>query len=201
MSRLGDILVGESLVTIAQLSEALEEQRKNGGRLGSCLVRLGHISEETITAVLSKQYGVPCINLAHFETDPDVAGLLSRDIADRYQALPLSQLGSTLTIAMVDPTNVIALDELKFITGMNIQPLVVSESQLKEAIRKQFGTSYDSRLKKAFRDLASVDDSSVEVIAEEKEDLDLVSPGKGIGRSSGRAPGESDFPGCRKTWG
>ena len=137
-----------------------------------------------MTAVLSKQYGVPCINLSHFEVDPDVANLLSQGVATKYQVLPLSRMGSTLTIAMVDPTNVIALDELKFITGMNIQPLVACESQLKEAVKKQFGASYDSRLKKAFENLASIDVNSVEVIAAEEEEVDLLS----LEKESGEAP-------------
>ena len=181
---LPDILVGESLITPEQLSEALEEQRKNGGRLGSCLVGRGLISEEHLTAVLSKQYGVPCINLSCVEVDPDVAGLLSPDLANKYQVLPLSRMGSTLTIAMVDPTNVIALDELRFITGMNIQPLVAPESQMKEAVKKQFGASYDSRLKSAFDDLTTADANSVEVIAIEEEEEDLLS----LERESGEAP-------------
>ena len=186
MSRFGEILVGENLITQDQLLGALDYQHKNGGRIGSCLVRLGHLSEDAVTAVLSKQYGVPCINLGYFEVDPEVAGLLSRDVAERYQVLPLSRMGSTLTIAMVDPTNVIALDELKFNTGLNIQALVASESQLIAAIKKHFGVSDDNRLRRAFEDIAESSNgvSGVELIAQEKDELDLLS----LEKESGEAP-------------
>ena len=186
MSRLGEILVGENLITQEQLVGALDDQRKNGGRIGSCLVRLGHLSEDAVTAVLSKQYGVPCINLGYFEVDPDVAGLFSREVAERYQVLPLSRMGSTLTIAMVDPTNVIALDELKFITGLNVQPLVASESQVISAIKKHFVVSDENRLRRAFKDITESSNgaSEVEVITQEKEELDLLS----LEKESGEAP-------------
>ncbi len=163
MSRLGEILVGENLITQEQLVGALDYQSKNGGRIGSCLVRLGHLSEDAVTAVLSKQYGVPCINLGYFEVDPDVAGLFSREVAERYQVLPLSRMGSTLTIAMVDPTNVIALDELKFITGLNVQPLVASESQVISAIKKHFVVSDENRLRQAFQDITESSNGASEV--------------------------------------
>ena len=184
MSRLGDILVSENVISSDQLAEAIEEQQINGGRLGSCLVRLGLVNEETMTAVLSKQYGVPCINLTQFEIDPEVVGIISEHVAKKYQVLPLSRMGSTLTIATVDPTNVIALDELKFITGLNIQPLVVSESQLNEEFKKQFGNAYDSRLKLAFQQLASEEDGTVEVISDSEDEKDLVS----LEKESGEAP-------------
>ncbi len=186
MSRLGEVLISESLISQEQLAEALVEQRVNGGRLGSCLVRLGHMSEDAITAVLSKQYGVPCINLSYFEVDPEVAGLLSPEVTRKYQVLPLSLLGSTLTIAMVDPTNVIALDELKFMTGLNVQPLVASESQLNDAIKKHFGSTYDTRMKRAFEDLTEPSDDAgkVEVIEQVDEEVDPLS----LERESGEAP-------------
>ena len=185
MSRLGEVLVSETLISQEQLAEALEDQRVNGGRLGSCLVRLGYISEDALTAVLSKQYGVPCINLSYFEVDPDVASLLSLEVARRYQVLPLSRLGSTLTIAMVDPTNVIALDELKFMTGLNIQALVASESQLNDAIKKHFGSTYDTQIETVFRNLTEADDDGkVEVIEQANEEVDPLS----LERESGEAP-------------
>ena len=102
-SRLGEILVKESLITADQLKQALEYQKKNGGRLGTCLMKLGFISDDEITDVLSRQYGVPSINLKYYEVDPSVIKLIPQDTAVRYQIVPLSRVGSTLTIAMTDP--------------------------------------------------------------------------------------------------
>ncbi len=186
MSRLGEILIGEGLVSQDQLAAALESQRTDGGRLGNCLVRLGFMTEDALTSMLSKQYGVPCINLSHFEIQPEIADVLTREVATKYQVLPLSRMGSTLTIAMADPINVIALDDLKFMTGLSIQPLIASESQLMEAIEKHFGAMYDSQLKQVFEDLAdSTADAAVEVIdVEEETKVDLLS----LEKESGEAP-------------
>ena len=166
MSRLGEILISEGLISHEQLAEALESQSKGGGRLGSCLVRLGAITEDALTSMLSKQYGVPCINLSNFEIEPEIANLLNRVVATKFQVLPLSRMGSTLTIAMADPINVTALDELKFMTGLSIQPLIAPESQLMQAIEKHFGAMYDTQLKQVFEDLtdSSADVAGVEVI-------------------------------------
>ena len=116
--RLGEILVKESLITQDQLQKALEFQRANGGKLGSCLTRMGFISDDDITGVLSRQYGVPSINLKYYEIDPNVIKLIPQDTATRYQVIPLSRVGSVLTIAMTDPTNVFAMDDIKFMTGL-----------------------------------------------------------------------------------
>src|SRR6266849_473828 len=122
--RIGDLLVKENLITAAQLTQALEHQKKNGGRLGSCLVKLNFVSEEDVTTFLSRQYGVPSINLSYFDLDPAIAKLIPEDTARRYEVLPLSRVGSSLTIAMTDPTNVFAMDDIKFMTGFNIEPVV-----------------------------------------------------------------------------
>ena len=103
-SRLGEILVKDSLISSDQLKQALEHQKKNGGRLGTVLVKLGIVSDEDITAVLSRQYGVPSINLKFYEVDPSVIKLVPQETAIRYQIVPLSRVGSTLTIAMTEPT-------------------------------------------------------------------------------------------------
>ena len=115
-TRLGDLMVKENLISTPQLVQALEYQKKNGGRLGSCLVKLGFVTDEDVTTFLSRQYGVPSINLAYFEVDPEVIKLVPEETARRYEVVPLSRVGSSLTIAMVDPTNVFALDDTKFIT-------------------------------------------------------------------------------------
>ena len=131
--RLGEILVKESLITQDQLQKALEFQRANGGKLGSCLTKMGYITDDDITGVLSRQYGVPSINLKYYEIDPNVIRLIPQDTALRYQVVPLSRVGSVLTIAMTDPTNVFAMDDVKFMTGFNVEPVVASESAIADS--------------------------------------------------------------------
>jgi type IV pilus assembly protein PilB len=138
--RLGDLLVKEKVITPQQLEQAVKAQRDGGGkeRLGSVLVRMGFLSDEDVTNFLSRQYGVPAINLQYFEIDPAVVKLIPQETAKRYQILPLSRVGSALTIAMVDPTNVFAMDDIKFMTGFNIEPVVASETAIMEGIEKAY---------------------------------------------------------------
>ena len=168
--RLGEILVKESLITQEQLQKALEFQRANGGKLGSCLTRLGIISDDDITGVLSRQYGVPSINLKYYEIDPSVIKLIPVDTAQRYQVIPLSRVGSVLTIAMTDPTNVFAMDDIKFMTGFNVEPVVASESAIGEAITRFYGGSdaNHEELTKMMKDLVE-EDQELELTAEEAE--------------------------------
>ena len=172
--RLGEILLKESLITQEQLQKALDFQRTNGGKLGSCLTKMGFITDDDITGVLSRQYGVPSINLKFYEIDPNVIKLIPQDTALRYQVIPLSRVGSVLTIAMTDPTNVFAMDDIKFMTGFNVEPVVASESAIGEAITRFYGGSdADSEeLSKMMKDL--VEDEELELAAEEAE-LDAAS--------------------------
>jgi type IV pilus assembly protein PilB len=166
--RLGEILVKESLITQDQLQKALEFQRSNGGKLGSCLTKMGFITDDDITGVLSRQYGVPSINLKYYEIDPTVIKLIPQDTATRYQVIPLSRVGSVLTIAMTDPTNVFAMDDIKFMTGFNVEPVVASESAIGEAIVRFYGgneTNHEE-LSNLMKDL---DDQELEVSTEETE--------------------------------
>ena len=168
-SRLGEILVKDKLISSDQLKQALDHQKQHGGRLGSCLVKLGLVSDEDITAVLSRQYGVPSINLKFYEVDPTVIKLIPQETATRYQIVPLSRVGSTLTIAMTDPTNVFAMDDVKFMTGFNVEPVVASESAIGEAIQKFYGEAESvQELDKVMKDLAG-DEASLELTAEEQE--------------------------------
>jgi type IV pilus assembly protein PilB len=172
-SRLGEILVKDSLISADQLKQALDYQRKNGGRLGTCLVKLGLVSDDDITAVLSRQYGVPSINLKFYEVDPSVIKLVPQETAIRYQIVPLSRVGSTLTIAMTDPTNVFAMDDIKFMTGFNVEPVVASETAISEAIHKFYGEIESvEELDKVMKDLAA-DEESLELSGEEAEAMDL----------------------------
>jgi len=172
-SRLGEILVKDSLISADQLKQALDYQRKNGGRLGTCLVKLGLVSDDDITAVLSRQYGVPSINLKFYEVDPAVIKLVPQETAIRYQIVPLSRVGSTLTIAMTDPTNVFAMDDIKFMTGFNVEPVVASETAISEAIHKFYGDIESvEELDKVMKDLAG-DDAALELTGEDAENMDL----------------------------
>src|ERR1700757_2418090 len=173
--RLGEILLKESLITQDQLDKALEFQRSNGGKLGSCLTKMGYITDDDITGVLSRQYGVPSINLKYYEIDPNVIKLIPQDTALRYQVVPLSRVGSVLTIAMTDPTNVFAMDDIKFMTGFNVEPVVASESAIGEAIGRFYGggNSSHEELSSLMKDLVD-EDQELELAADEQE-LDAAS--------------------------
>src|SRR6187431_1043278 len=140
-AKLGEILVRENLITSQQLRETLEYQRTNGGRLGSNLVRLGFVSDDVVTAVLSRQYGVPSINLDLFQIEAEVIKLISEDVALKYAVLPVSKAGATLTLAMADPTNVFAMDGIKFMTGLNVEPVIASETSIQLAVAKYYSGS------------------------------------------------------------
>src|SRR6185503_2881128 len=127
-ARIGELLLKEKRITNDQLQAALEHQRQHGGKLGFNLVKLGIVKDDEITALLSRQYRVPSIALAQFEIDPAVIKLVPAETAHKYQVVPLSRAGATLTIAMTDPTNVFAMDDIKFMTGYNVEPVVASET-------------------------------------------------------------------------
>jgi type IV pilus assembly protein PilB len=137
--RIGELLIKEKRITVEQLQEALNHQRQNGGKLGFNLVKLGLVKDEEITALLSKQYGVPSIALSNFEIDPAVIKLVPSETAQKYQIVPLSRAGATLTIAMTDPTNVFAMDDIRFMTGYNVEPVVASETAVVAAIETYYG--------------------------------------------------------------
>jgi type IV pilus assembly protein PilB len=136
--RVGELLLKEKRITPQQLQQALNQQKANGGKLGHNLVKMGFIRDEEITALLSKQYGVPSINLPQFELDQTVIKLIPADTAQKYQIVPLSRSGATLTIAMTDPTNVFAMDDIKFMTGYNVEPVVASEIAVAEALERYY---------------------------------------------------------------
>jgi type IV pilus assembly protein PilB len=171
--KLGEFLIKSNLITEDQLENALNEQRETGGRIGEHLVRLGFVTEEDILDCLSQQYGVPSINLRHFDIDESIIRLIPADVARKYQFIPVSKTGATLTVAMADPTNVFAMDDITFITGYRVEPVVASEDALREAIDKYFGTTHALELKKVMEDLAAVEDASLEVL-EEEEDFDVT---------------------------
>src|SRR5256714_15600528 len=136
--RIGELLLKEKRITAEQLQQALTHQKANGGKLGYNLVKMGFVKDEEITSLPSKQSGVPSITLTQFEIDPVVVKLIPADTAQKYQIVPLSRSGATLTIAMTDPTNVFAMDDIKFMTGYNVEPVVASETAVMEAIQRYY---------------------------------------------------------------
>jgi len=172
--KLGELLVKAGLVTAEQLEDAIKVQSEEGGRLGATLIKLGHVGEDEITQFLSKQYGVPAINLANLQIDTAVVKLVPSDVARKYQVLPISRQGATLTLAMTDPTNVFAMDDIKFMTGYNVEPVVASEIAITEALNTYYGSDSSIELKKVFEmqmeeEMMDDVDSDMEVIDDEDE--------------------------------
>jgi len=167
------MLLKARLVTQEQLNKALEAQKVSGGKLGYNLVKMGFVKEDDITHLLSQQYGVPAINLREVQIDEPVIKLIPSEVAQKYLIMPVQRTGATLTIAMVDPTNVFAMDDIKFMTGYNVEPVVASEVAIKDAIDKYFGSSHQLELKKVMDQMAETDTESLELM-EEEEELDLA---------------------------
>ena len=178
--RIGELLLKEKRITPEQLEEVLNYQKTHGGKLGLNLVALGFVKDEDITALLSKQYGVPSINLTQFEIDPGVIKLIPGETCHKYQIIPLSRSGATLTIAMTDPTNVFAMDDIKFMTGYNVEPVVASEGAVGEALDKYYPTAPVKKVEvgpsaldmaaKALEEMPELDaNGDVEVLAELEE--------------------------------
>jgi type IV pilus assembly protein PilB len=136
--RLGELLVRENLISLQQLQKAQEEQKKAGGRIGYHLTKLGFIEESELTNFLSKQYGVPSINLKEFDIDAEVVRLVPKDVAEKHQCIPVNRAGASLILAMSDPSNIYAIDDIKFLTGYNIEVVVASEQAIKEALEKYY---------------------------------------------------------------
>ena len=166
VNRLGELLVRNKLIDEKQLAKALEEQKASGGRLGASLTKLGFLKEEDLAAFLSRQYGVPSINLNEFEIDESVIKLVPADVVQKYQLIPVNRAGSTLIVAMADPSNIFAIDDIKFMTGYNVEVVVTSEASIKTAIDKYYDQSA------SFDDvMGDLDDIDLEVV-EDGEDVD-----------------------------
>jgi type IV pilus assembly protein PilB len=158
--KLGELLVQEDLISPDQLETALAEQKVAGGRLSYHLSKLGYLEESQLAEILSKQYGVPSINLSDFDIDPDVIKLIPQEIVEKYRVIPISRADSSLIVAMVDPSNILAIDDIKFLTGYNIEAVVATEDSILVAIEKYYGGG-DSNLEEVLSDF-------------EEEDLELI---------------------------
>ncbi|MEW6213894.1 MAG: type IV-A pilus assembly ATPase PilB [Nitrospirota bacterium] len=143
-AKLGQLLIASNIISEEQLKEALNLQMREGGRLGTNLVKLGFVTEEKLVTFLSKQYGIPTINLNDYKIDPSVLKLIPVDMAMKYLIVPVARVGATLTIAMADPSNVFAIDDVKFMTGYNVEVVVSSESSILNAISNNYRGRGDS---------------------------------------------------------
>jgi type IV pilus assembly protein PilB len=180
--RLGELLVREDLITPLQLQKALEETKRSGGRLGAELAKLGFLEENELTAFLSKQYGVPSINLKEFEIDPDVIQLIPRDVVSKHQVIPVNRTGSTLIVAMADPSNIFAVDDIKFLTGYNVEVVVAAEQDIAEAEEKYYTQSVN--FDDVMDDFEDGDIEFGEEGGEEDEDINILD----LEKSAGDAP-------------
>ena len=136
--RIGELLVRESIISTKQLREAQVDQHRTGKRLAYSLAKLGILGERELTEFLSRQYGVPSISLGEFEIDVEVIELIPKEVAVKHTVLPVQRAGSTLIVAMSDPSNIYAIDDLKFLTGLNIEPVVTTDAAIEEAIVRYY---------------------------------------------------------------
>ncbi len=181
-ARIGELLVRESLISPLQLQRAMESQRASGGRLGHQLAKLGYLDENEFTAFLSKQFGVPSINLAEFEIDPEVLKVIPKELVVRHKVIPINKAGSMLTVAMADPSNIYAIDDIKFVTNLTIDVVVASDQAIDESIEKYYtsNVSFDD----VMVDFAGKDEDELEIAGDIDEDINVLD----LEKSAGDAP-------------
>jgi type IV pilus assembly protein PilB len=165
--RLGDLLVADGLLTAEQLKKALAEQKGSPEKLGSVLIRLNFVNEDQLIGFLSRQYGVPSITLAQLDIDSDVLKLVPAPIARKYEVIPVRKMGNSLALAMADPTNVFALDDISFMTNLQVLPLVASQTALKKAIDRNYESKTEA-ISTVLSDMQT-DLANVEVVEEGEE--------------------------------
>jgi len=165
--KLGEILLREGLITQDQLKKALLEQKNTGMRLGYTLVKLGFVEETEISKMLARQYRMPAVDLSRFEVDPKIIKLLPPDVAIKHTVLPLKREGRTLTVAIADPNNVTAIEDIKFITRCDVFPVIAGEYTLRNAIDKYYQQS-DAQLQTLLKDIEAADD--LEVVEEQRDE-------------------------------
>jgi type IV pilus assembly protein PilB len=170
--RLGDLLVEAGKITTEELQAGLNAQRGEGGRLGTHLVRLGFMTDPELVEFLADRYGVPAVDLSELEIDESIIQLVPAEVSRKYTVLPVAKTGAKLTIAMADPTNVFAMDDIKFMTGYTVEPVVASDTALREAIDAYHGSTHAIELRKVMEDIADTNEAELEVLDEE-ENIDL----------------------------
>jgi type IV pilus assembly protein PilB len=178
--RIGELLVRENLLTAEQLRKAREEAKSGGSRLGAQITKLGFLQEQELSSFVAKQYGVPDINLDEFDIDPSVIQLIPEEVAAKHTVVPVNRAGSTLILATADPSNIFAIDDIKFLTGYNVEVVVASEDQIKRAIDRYYDkTSSLDDIMGDFDDsdlelVDTSDDVDVNALAKESEDAPVV---------------------------
>ncbi|MCC6642774.1 MAG: type IV-A pilus assembly ATPase PilB [Deltaproteobacteria bacterium] len=178
--RIGELLVRENLLTSEQLRKARDEARTRGGRLGAQITKLGFLQEADLSDFVARQYGVPAVNLDEFEIDPSVLKLIPEDVATKHTVVPVNRAGSTLVLATADPSNIFAIDDIKFLTGYNVEVVVASEEAIKRAIERAYDQGQDlSEVMEGFDDsdfevIQDADDLDVGELARESEDAPVV---------------------------
>src|SRR5215831_9867626 len=165
--RLGELLVRENLISVQQLRKAQEDQQRHGTRIGAALIKTGAIEESKLTDFLSKQYGVPAINLKEFDIDLEIIKLVPRDVAEKHLVIPVNRAGPSLIVAMCDPSNIYAVDDLKFLTGYTIETVVASEVAIREGIERYYAERGPS-----LEDIVGEAEGQVEVAVDETENLE-----------------------------
>lgn len=178
--KLGTMLVRAGLIDDKQLSTALSEQRASGGRIGSALTRLGFVSEDTLVKFLSEQFKVPAVDLSKDSIDPNAIGAVSAEMARRYEVVPINKRGRILTLAMANPSDVYALEDIKFHTGLEVEPVVAAESSIKKVLDRYYQVSTElepvlqkteSEMMTAMEEMEGADDIEVLEMEEEEEDI------------------------------
>jgi len=169
--RLGDIFVREGLITVQQLQEGIREARVHGTRLGYALVKLGFVAEVELTRVLAKQYRVPAVDLGKVVVDPKILHLIPNDVATKHLVLPLRRVGRKLTVAMVNPTDLSAIDDLKFITKMNIEPVIAGEYTLRTQLERYYAQA-SQQMASILEDL--IEEEDLEFVDDHEEDVSVA---------------------------
>jgi type IV pilus assembly protein PilB len=172
-SNLGELLIREKVINQDQLKTAADYEKKNKVSIGSALVTLGHISEEDMAQALSRQLGYPYIDLSQFEVYPDVINLIPVDIAKKHMIMPIHRIRSFLTMAMVDPTDLDVIENVRFRTSLSIQPVIASESGINDAINKYYGASDSIRVKEIIEEFEHDDAGLVDVIEDEGDEYNM----------------------------
>lgn len=179
--KIGEMLLKGGLITEQQLQEALKLQKTSGGKIGFNLVKLGYVKEEDITSLLSEQYGVPAIHLEHFDIEPEILKLITPEIAQKFLLIPIERTGSSLTVAMADPSNIFALDQIRFLTSYNVEPVVASEASIRSAIDRYYGGSKDMQLQSVMQEIEKVNEEAeleIDLDEEELSEQALAAAGK-----------------------
>jgi type IV pilus assembly protein PilB len=174
----GDILLREKLISIEQLHHAQQEQKKSGEKLNYTLARLGYLDETQLVDVLSKQYGMSSINLDECDISPEVIKLIPKEFASQHACVPVDRRGNTLIVAIMDPANIYVVDDLKFLTGLNIETMIASETALKKALEKYYSVSEFHSLTEVIDKAGeTIDESDINVLQDEDQ-TDIAQLGK-----------------------